>query len=769
MVRPVSFAGRHILIDGRPSILYGGEFQYFRAPRRLWEHSLRRLKEAGCNLVTCYIPWIWHEPEPGVFDFTGETVPERDLAGFLKLVDAADMTLIARPGPYVYAEYQGFGIPEWLREQHPELLMVHENGRGKEIAVGHPDFLPHVARWFRAVWPQLQPYTQSGRIAAWQIDNEVGLPQYGTAPSPGEFNPATSRRYQAWLQKHWGDLDQVNEVMGTRWPNWESIQAPRKATATVAEMFQWCEFVEDDVVAFLDDLKQMLQEMGVDVPFVLNDPCAAQWPHNFAKKATVAPIGFDIYTKLSDGPATHDLPFSNSYTPALFRAANRNAPLMAVEMACGWFNPRVKVSPQATMQLAMQSLARGTNLISYYILQDAIEPDGSHWVWEAALDLNGEPGPRYSAVRKVGHFLDEHGEALATSEEVKSPIAIGHYLPGAWIKNKPGVNFLALLDVEGSTLMSHFSGPPSLFGVLNEAGYNPDVVLLHGATVEQLRGYKVIFYCSTGYLDEQTYNTLADYVAGGGILITAGQPVRLSLQNRAYAENPLFPAKPLGALNTTHFGQQKIVSQSTVEMVEYQWFRRSLAHRRSLETLDQMHPFIDLIKHLGAMGTWLKTDKGHPFWASRFTSGWHGHGVTPLLRLNGTPVGYSARHGAGKSIFLGTLPGIFFDSPLYYTKAPEKKRSVLDFFGSLLKEHGIRPLHDPVPGLEIVVRDGVGYRLMIINNKGPAQAASIDWHTHLGSEVETLFEGWGSRLMTKGDPFKVHMAADDVLVLRFTD
>ncbi|MBC7541380.1 MAG: beta-galactosidase [Candidatus Sericytochromatia bacterium] len=769
MARSITFSGRDILIDGRPSILYGGEFQYFRSPKHLWGPSLRRFKEAGCNLVTCYIPWIWHEPEPGVFDFTGETIPERDIVTFMRLVDEMDMALIVRPGPYVYAEYQGFGIPEWLREQHPELLMVHETGRGKEIAVGHPGFLPFVETWFRQIWAHVEPHAKSGRVIAWQIDNEVGLPQFGTAPSPGEFNPATLSRYRAFLQERWGDVAGINQLMGTRWPSYDSIQAPRLATATVAEMWQWCEFVEDDLVAFLRNLKRVLVGMGVDLPFILNDPCLGQWPNNFAKKADIAPIGFDIYTKISAGAATHDFPFTNSYAPPLFRAANPTGPLMAVELACGWFNPRVKVKPEATMQLAMQVLARGTNLLSYYILQDAIEPDGSHWIWEAALTVTGEPGPRYAAVNHVGQFLQVHAESLASSVEVKSPIAIGHYLPGAWLKNKPGVSFLGLLDIEGSALISHFSGPSSLFGVLNECGYNPDVVLLQGATLDSLQAHKVIFYCSTGYLDDETYTTLSAYVAGGGILITSGHPVRCNLLDRPYEDNPLYPAKPLGALNHTHFGQRKFVSQSTMEVLDYRWQRRALTHKRSLETLDQMHPFVDLVKHIGAMGTWLKTDKGHPFWASRFTSVWHGHGVTPLLRLNGTPVGYSARLGAGKSIFLGTLPGIFFDSPLYYTKDVKKKNSVLDFFSGLLRETGIRPLHNQVPGVEMVFRRGDGYQLLILFNKGAACDVAIELYQRHGEQIETVFSGWGSRQLPGKDGLRLHLAADDVMVLRFTD
>lgn len=147
-----------LTLNGMPGIFYGGEFQYFRIPAHLWESSLQKLADAHINFISCYIPWIWHEYEPGKVDFTGETVPERDLKRLFNCIEALGLSVLMRPGPYVYGEYQGFGIPDWLRENHPEVLMVYENTlHSKEMALNHPVYKDYVQRWMTHVFDFVAP------------------------------------------------------------------------------------------------------------------------------------------------------------------------------------------------------------------------------------------------------------------------------------------------------------------------------------------------------------------------------------------------------------------------------------------------------------------------------------------------------------------------------------------------------------------------------------------------------------------------------------
>ena len=112
----VVLAGRRILIDGRPALVLAGEVHYFRLARQVWAQRLDQLRDAGCDTVATYVPWLWHElPDRGI-DLTGRTHPQRDLAGFLDLAHAKGLRAIVRPGPFIMAEIKNEGLPYRLYE-----------------------------------------------------------------------------------------------------------------------------------------------------------------------------------------------------------------------------------------------------------------------------------------------------------------------------------------------------------------------------------------------------------------------------------------------------------------------------------------------------------------------------------------------------------------------------------------------------------------------------------------------------------------------------
>ena len=88
------------------------EFPYYLYPRQLWERELVWLDTIGVGTVEFSIPWSWHEPEPGKFDFTGATNPRRDLVGFIRILRRLGMRAWVRPVGTVRA-LAGGGLPVW--------------------------------------------------------------------------------------------------------------------------------------------------------------------------------------------------------------------------------------------------------------------------------------------------------------------------------------------------------------------------------------------------------------------------------------------------------------------------------------------------------------------------------------------------------------------------------------------------------------------------------------------------------------------------------
>ncbi len=70
---------RNLRVGGVPFFVHAAQFDYFRIPPDLWARSLLRYRDLGINTIDIRIPWNWHEPQDGKFDFDGHTNPNRDL------------------------------------------------------------------------------------------------------------------------------------------------------------------------------------------------------------------------------------------------------------------------------------------------------------------------------------------------------------------------------------------------------------------------------------------------------------------------------------------------------------------------------------------------------------------------------------------------------------------------------------------------------------------------------------------------------------------
>ena len=107
----VTYDGYSLMIDGKRTYIWSGEFHYYRLPSPdLWRDVLEKMKAAGFNAASIYFSWAYHSPAPGKYDFTGV----RDVDKLLDIAKSVGIYVIARPGPYINAEVDGGGFPAWL-------------------------------------------------------------------------------------------------------------------------------------------------------------------------------------------------------------------------------------------------------------------------------------------------------------------------------------------------------------------------------------------------------------------------------------------------------------------------------------------------------------------------------------------------------------------------------------------------------------------------------------------------------------------------------
>ena len=149
------------LLDGKPFVVKAAELHYARIPREYWDHRIKMCKALGMNAICAYVFWNYHEPQPGVWDFSGN----HDLAAFMELCKKNGMWVIVRPGPYVCAEWEMGGLPWWLlKDRSIKLRTLDEK------------FMKPAVAFENKVAEVLAPYRleNGGNIIMVQVENEYG-------------------------------------------------------------------------------------------------------------------------------------------------------------------------------------------------------------------------------------------------------------------------------------------------------------------------------------------------------------------------------------------------------------------------------------------------------------------------------------------------------------------------------------------------------------------------------------------------------------------
>ena len=142
-------------INGKSIVIYSGSFHYFRCDSSEWHDRLVKIKAAGFNTVETYVAWNWHEREEGIADFSA-------LDKFLTECESVRLYVIVRPGPYICAEWDVGGFPEWLA------------GKGVGFRSASADDIKWSRYYYDEVLPVIRRHliTNGGGVIMMQIENE---------------------------------------------------------------------------------------------------------------------------------------------------------------------------------------------------------------------------------------------------------------------------------------------------------------------------------------------------------------------------------------------------------------------------------------------------------------------------------------------------------------------------------------------------------------------------------------------------------------------
>ncbi|MGB9405375.1 MAG: beta-galactosidase [Candidatus Acidiferrales bacterium] len=532
-------------VAGEPFFIHSAAFFYDRIPRDLWNPALDRYRNLGINTIDLYIPWNWHEPREGQFDFEGKTNARRDLRGLLRLIAAKNLKLIARPGPLILNEWRLGGYPEWLltRPDYPAADKMDEidlfegrypplaalNTRDAEAAaegwLGNPTHMAYARKWLEAVARELAPYSAASA---------------GTGNSPAKLTPEGANVESiAPFNKPLLFVQLDDDAAGGR-------------ANTVGPNF-W---------RYMESLREMLRAGGLDAPVFVNPTDMRVPASGAALEHPIAVMGqWYLHTSAHADELEQQFTTQDAATIEFFTEKLKTQPAFPpalIEYQAGWYAPGdddrpIDSPPANTLESSRLFLAYGLHGISYFPLQDTVTPAGESvpWVnraylWGAAFDPDAHRQRRADAVQRNADFLKQWGPQLAASHEradfgLVDPL--GAYAEASLTPEDVRRVSDALLKIERLAQLVHVSS--ELLDPENQPG-------------EQLRRDALLFlpvFDSAGVplpLSEKAQHNLVEYVRAGGTLL-------------------IFPTRPPGAIIGELWSQAPAGSNAPADIVSATW------------------------------------------------------------------------------------------------------------------------------------------------------------------------------------------------------
>ncbi|MDX8360276.1 beta-galactosidase [Cytobacillus sp. IB215316] len=223
--------------DGKPFVFISADYPYYRDYPENWSDRLDKLKEAGIEVVTFYVPWRHHHLKidgKDVIDFSGETQGNRDVLSFIKLVEEKEMFAVVKPGPFIHAETDFGGLPDFVEGGKEFEAMLDNEGNERKWHKNLPAafdaaFTNAVQDWYKVCDETvIKPFTYpAGPVIALQILNE-GLYSDGQhSVLAYDYSPSGLEYHAERLQKQFGSIDKYNDMFGSSYTSYQDIPVPR--------------------------------------------------------------------------------------------------------------------------------------------------------------------------------------------------------------------------------------------------------------------------------------------------------------------------------------------------------------------------------------------------------------------------------------------------------------------------------------------------------------------------------------------------------------
>lgn len=527
----IDFQNGKFVIENKDVFLFGGEFHYFRIPKNEWASRLDQLVEAGCNLVSTYVPWIWHEPVEGCYDFIGQTRPEKDLRSFLSLVREKGLYCIVRPGPYVMAETHNAGMPEWLLRNYPDLLArtkeneVHPSRMASYL---HPKYLEKVREWYFNVNKIISPMQidRDGTVIMYQLCNEVGMFHWVSGKS--DLSADVRYHLEKYLKHKFKSIEPLNEVYEIHALSFSEFIETFLGGDESVFYYEWRNFWRSYYKEYIGLLRDFAKKDGIDVPFIVNI-------HGFKDFSTCSrgidyPIGLSQLCRTAEFPDVvmagdfypghigydhyHDLVLACTMTKAI---SSESQPLFSAEFQSGRLADRPRLYPQDLDLNTRTCVAQGMNALNYYMFiggenYEDIGIFGRRHEWQAPIDSLGQRRPNYNAAKQLGLMFQIIGPRLVNAKKVVQTYV--SFNPDDYLTDVMEFADKSWQNLAGQRVRLYFDGILRLLVTANIPFEAVDVTKPFS-----VKDIPSLWMFATDNMQPNIQRRLVDYVKNGGKLI----------------------------------------------------------------------------------------------------------------------------------------------------------------------------------------------------------------------------------------------------------
>jgi beta-galactosidase len=562
-----SYQDSNFTLNDKKVFLNSGEIHYFRIKRELWDKHLEAAREAGLTTVSTYVPWAWHEPEEGMFDFDGASSPERDLQGWLQRCQNHGLFCILKPGPFILAETRGAGLPDWFLNQFGETVkMLNRKGEivpSDGVNLFHPIYLEKVSLWYDQIMPLIskQEIAVGRSVIMMQVCNEIGV--FSWLAHQADYGEGVKERFITYLKNRFSGIAEINRLWPTDYNDFEGIELPPDSRLSFsskgdrARDYEWHRFWRTYYGDYLRMLSKMARDRGVTVPFYHNLPgwiygSGYEFPVNitmyedlFGDKSEII-FGVDHIPEFLSHRNMHDDRIIIDITAAM----QGNKPLFAAEFQCGSREYHVVTNPREMELFYKASIAHGLTGWNYYMFSQGRNPrhrgySGDTFYWFTPLTPEGEKTSAFPLVKRMSKIIST-AEKIIVEAVRKAEVCVlfyPHYYATELERPETGASELQF-NYAPIRRPAYFDGLLKALQVLN---VDYDMADLTNADAESLKQYKQVWAFSTDEMNARDQQVIVDYTnAGGNLVIFPNLPDREMTQHPCTILRDALLIKPSG-------------------------------------------------------------------------------------------------------------------------------------------------------------------------------------------------------------------------------